>query len=362
MLRTQFKSQSKRSLATVSEALLPKKYGGRYTVTLLPGDGIGKEITDSVVEIFKAERIPVDWETVSVTNSEKSKEGVKEAVESLKRNKVGLKGIWKTDVSQSGHGSLNVAFRKELDIYASLTLIKNIPGVKTRMDGIDLVLIRENTEGEYSGLEHESVPGVVESLKIITQVKSERIAKFAFDFAKKNNRRTVTAVHKANIMKLADGLFRKTVKDVGAEQYPGIEVKDIIVDNASMQAVSNPQQFDVLVTPNLYGAILSNIGTALIGGPGLVPGANYGREYAVFEPGSRHVGLEIAGKGVANPTGMILSSVLMLRHLGLDSSADRISNAVYKVIADGKKTTRDIGGSASTKEFTQAVIDELASA
>ncbi|KAH3670318.1 hypothetical protein WICMUC_004887 [Wickerhamomyces mucosus] len=358
MLRSAFNLQ-RRSFATqAAESLLPKKYGGRYTVTLIPGDGIGKEITDSVVEIFKSERLPIDWETVNVTGGEET-EGVKEAVESLKRNKVGLKGIWHTDVSRSGHGSLNVAFRKELDIYASLTLIKNIPGVKTRLNDIDLVLIRENTEGEYSGLEHESVPGVVESLKIITDYKSERIAKFAFDFAKKNGRKQVTAVHKANIMKLADGLFRKTIQTIGAEQYPEIQTKDIIVDNASMQAVSNPQQFDVLVTPNLYGAILSNIGTALVGGPGLVPGANYGREFAVFEPGSRHVGLDIEGKNVANPTAMILSSALLLRHLGLDQAADRISGAVYKVIADGKSTTRDIGGSASTKEFTQAVIDAL---
>lgn len=352
---------SRRTFATaVNEALLPKKYGGKYTVTLIPGDGIGKEITDSVVEIFKHENLPIEWETINVSGKDGSKEGVKEAVDSLKRNKVGLKGIWHTDATQSGHGSLNVAFRKELDIYASLTLIKNIPGVKTRLNDIDIALIRENTEAEYSGLEHESVPGVVESLKVITQYKSERIAKFAFDFAKKNNRKTVTAVHKANIMKLADGLFRKTVQDVGASEYPDIKVDTIIVDNASMQAVSNPQQFDVLVTPNLYGAILSNIGTALVGGPGLVPGANYGREYAVFEPGSRHVGLDLQGKNVANPTAMILSANLLLRHLGLDSSADRISQAVYSVIKEGKSTTADIGGSASTKEFTKAVIEKLA--
>ncbi|KAH3687485.1 hypothetical protein WICPIJ_001516 [Wickerhamomyces pijperi] len=359
MLRTAFNAQRRTFATQAAESLLPKKYGGRYTVTLIPGDGIGKEITDSVVEIFQSQRLPIDWETVNVTGGEDSKEGVKEAVESLKRNKVGLKGIWHTDVSRSGQGSLNVAFRKELDIYASLALIKNIPGVKTKLEGIDLVLIRENTEGEYSGLEHESVPGVVESLKIITQYKSERIAKFAFDFAKKNGRKQVTAVHKANIMKLADGLFRKTIQTIGAEQYPEIVTKDIIVDNASMQAASNPQQFDVLVTPNLYGAILSNIGTALVGGPGLVPGANYGREFAVFEPGSRHVGLDIQGQGVANPTAMILSSALLLRHLGLNAEADKLSDAVYKVIKDGKTTTRDIGGSASTKEFTQAIIAEL---
>ncbi|SCU89789.1 LAFA_0E20912g1_1 [Lachancea sp. 'fantastica'] len=350
---------SKRSLASVAaEQLLPKKYGGRYTVTLIPGDGVGKEVTDSVVSIFKAENVPVDWETVEVSGLE-SQEGVQTAVESLKRNKVGLKGIWHTPVDQTGHGSLNVAFRKQLDIFANVALFKSVPGVKTRHSGVDLVVIRENTEGEYSGLEHESVPGVVESLKIMTKAKSERIGRFAFDFALKNNRKSVTAVHKANIMKLGDGLFRNCINEVGAKEYPEVEVKNIIVDNASMQAAAKPQQFDVLVTPNLYGSILGNIGAALIGGPGLVPGANFGREYAVFEPGSRHVGLDIEGQNVANPTAMILSSALLLRHLGLNAYADRISKATYDVIADGKSTTKDIGGSASTTAFTEAVIEKL---
>lgn len=262
-----------------------------------------------------------------------------------------------TPTTSSGK-SLNVALRKELDIYASLVLIKNIPGVKSRLSGIDFALVRENTEGEYSGLEHQSYPGVVESLKIMTRFKSERIAKFAFDFAKKNNRKLVTAIHKANIMKLGDGLFRTTVKDV-AQDYSGIEVSDLIVDNASMQAVAKPEQFDVLVTPNLYGSILSNIGAALIGGPGLVPGANFGREYAVFEPGCRHVGLDIKGQNTANPTAMILSATMLLRHLGLNDHADKISKATYDVIADGKIRTRDIGGSSSTTEFTDAILAKL---
>ncbi|CUM67129.1 uncharacterized protein PRCAT00004818001 [Priceomyces carsonii] len=349
---------SLRTLATFSspEAVLPKKYGGTYVVTLIPGDGIGKEITDSVKTIFKDQRVPIDWELVDVSGLEKSK-GVTEAVESLKRNKIGLKGILYTPTGTSGQ-SLNVALRKELDIYASLVLIKNIPGVKSRLDGIDFALVRENTEGEYSGLEHQSYPGIVESLKIMTRFKSERIAKFAFDFAKKNNRKLVTAIHKANIMKLGDGLFRQTVKDVG-QLYPGIQVSDLIVDNASMQAVARPEQFDVLVTPNLYGSILSNIGAALIGGPGLVPGANFGREYAVFEPGCRHVGLDIKGQNTANPTAMILSATMMLRHLGLNEYADRISRATYDVIADGKIRTKDIGGSSSTTEFTDAILSKL---
>lgn len=347
-----------RSLATFAspESVLPKKYGGKYTVTLIPGDGVGKEITDSVKTIFKDQNVPIEWEEVDISGVGEA-HGVPEAVESLKRNKVGLKGILYTPTGVSGK-SLNVALRKELDIYASLVLIKNIPGVQGRLDGIDFALVRENTEGEYSGLEHQSYPGVVESLKIMTRFKSERVAKFAFDFAKKNNRKLVTAIHKANIMKLGDGLFRQTVKDVG-QDYAGIEVNDLIVDNASMQAVAKPQQFDVLVTPNLYGSILSNIGAALIGGPGLVPGANFGREYAVFEPGCRHVGLDIKGQNTANPTAMILSATMLLRHLGLNSYADSISKATYDVLAEGNVRTKDIGGSSSTTEFTDAILAKL---
>ena len=243
-------------------------------------------------------------------------------------------GILHTPVERSGHQSFNVALRQELDIYASIVLIKNIPGYKTRHDNVDLCIIRENTEGEYSGLEHQSVSGVVESLKIITRAKSERIAKFAFSFALANNRKKVTCIHKANIMKLADGLFRTTFQNV-AKDYPTLETNDMIVDNASMQAVSRPQQFDVMVMPNLYGGILSNLGAALVGGPGIVPGCNMGRDVAVFEPGCRHVGLDIKGKDQANPTALILSASMLLRHLGLDSHANRISKAVYDVIAEG---------------------------
>ncbi len=227
-----------------------------------------------------------------------------------------------------------MALRQELDIYASIVLIKNIPGYKTRHDNVDLCIIRENTEGEYSGLEHQSVDGVVESLKIITRAKSERIAKFAFSFALANHRKKVTCIHKANIMKLADGLFRNTFRKV-AEDYPTLETNDMIVDNASMQAVARPQQFDVMVMPNLYGGILSNVGAALVGGPGIVPGCNMGRDVAVFEPGCRHVGLDIKGKDQANPTAMLLSGSMLLRHLGLDNHANRVSRAVYDVIAEG---------------------------
>jgi isocitrate dehydrogenase (NAD+) len=323
-----------------SDIFKPTKFGGKYTVTLIPGDGIGAEVAESVKTVFKADNVPIDWEQVEVSGVDSdasigSTEGsFREAVDSLKRNKLGLKGILHTPISRSGHQSFNVALRQELDIYASIVLIKNIPGYETRHKNVDLCIIRENTEGEYSGLEHQSVPGVVESLKIITHAKSERIAKFAFSFALANNRKKVTCIHKANIMKLADGLFRNTCKQV-SETYEAIEYNDMIVDNASMQCVSRPQQFDVMVMPNLYGGILSNIGAALVGGPGIVPGCNMGRDVAVFEPGCRHVGLDIKGKDQANPTALLLSGSMLLRHLGLDDHANRISRAVYDVIAEG---------------------------
>lgn len=355
-----------RSYASVnSDIFKPTKFGGKYTVTLIPGDGIGAEVAESVKTIFKADNVPVEWEQVDVsgveTGDKHSEELFQESIASLRRNKLGLKGILYTPLERSGHQSFNVALRQELDIYASIVLIKNIPGYKTRHSNVDLCIIRENTEGEYSGLEHQSVKGVVESLKIITRAKSERISKFAFSFALANNRKKVTCIHKANIMKLADGLFRNTFKRV-AEDYPTLETNDMIVDNASMQAVSRPQQFDVMVMPNLYGGILSNIGAALVGGPGIVPGCNMGRDVAVFEPGCRHVGLDIKGKDQANPTAMLLSGSMLLRHLGLDDHANRISKAVYDVIGEGKSRTRDMGGNATTHEFTRAVLDHMEAA
>jgi isocitrate dehydrogenase (NAD+) len=359
------RQQSRRYATVQSDIFKPSKFGGKYTVTLIPGDGIGAEVAESVKTVFKADNVPVEFEQVDVsgvdTGDKHSEELFQESISSLRRNKLGLKGILHTPVERSGHQSFNVALRQELDIYASIVLIKNIPGYKTRHSNVDLCIIRENTEGEYSGLEHQSVSGVVESLKIITREKSERIAKFAFAFALANNRKKVTCIHKANIMKLADGLFRNTFKRV-AEEYPTLETNDMIVDNASMQCVSRPQQFDVMVMPNLYGGILSNIGAALVGGPGIVPGCNMGRNVAVFEPGCRHVGLDIKGKDQANPTAMILSGSMLLRHLGLDEHANRISKAVYNVIGDGKVRTRDMGGQASTHEFTRAVLDKMEAA
>ncbi|KAA1466445.1 hypothetical protein DENSPDRAFT_767268 [Dentipellis sp. KUC8613] len=340
---------------------LPTKYGGIYTVTLIPGDGIGAEITDSVKEIFEHVNAPIEWDQYDVSGMSSSGEELfKQAMESLKRNKVGLKGILFTPISQSGHISWNVAMRQQLDIYASVVLCKSLPGFPTRHSGVDFAIIRENTEGEYSGLEHQSFPGVVESLKVSTRAKAERISRFAFDFALKNNRKKVTCVHKANIMKLGDGLFLNTFRRV-AEDYKssGIQFNDMIVDNTSMQLVAKPGQFDVMVMPNLYGAIVSNIGAALVGGPGIVPGCNVGREYALFEPGCRHVASDIMGTNRANPAAMILSATMMLRHLGLDHIANNIASATFDVINSGKVRTADMGGQATTSEFTAAVIKNL---
>jgi len=340
---------------------LPTKYGGVYTVTLIPGDGIGAEITDSVKEVFEHVNAPIEWEQYDVSGLSSAGESLfKEAMESLKRNKVGLKGILYTPIDRSGHNSWNVAMRQQLDIYASVVLCKSIRGFPTRHNNVDFAIIRENTEGEYAGLEHQSYPGVVENLKVTTRAKSERIVRFAFDFALKNNRKKVTCVHKANIMKLGDGLFLNTFRQV-AEEYKssGIEFNDMIVDNTSMQLVAKPSQFDVMVMPNLYGAIVSNIGAALVGGPGIVPGCNVGREYALFEPGCRHVAKDLMGTNKANPAAMILSSTMMLRHLGLESLANSIAQSTFDVINEGKVRTADMGGSATTTDFTAAVIKGL---
>ncbi|KAF7301737.1 Isocitrate dehydrogenase [Mycena indigotica] len=372
MLRSALTSASRSALSRPATTLAPEafskvsqrpttKYGGIYTVTLIPGDGIGAEITDSVKEIFEHVNAPIEWEQYDVSGMSSSGEALfKQAMDSLKRNRVGLKGILFTPISQSGHISWNVAMRQQLDIYASVVLCKSLPGFSTRHSNVDFAIIRENTEGEYSGLEHQSYPGVVESLKVSTRAKAERIARFAFDFALKNNRKKVTCVHKANIMKLGDGLFLNTFRRV-AEEYKsaGIESNDMIVDNTSMQLVAKPQQFDVMVMPNLYGAIVSNIGAALVGGPGIVPGCNIGSEYALFEPGCRHVASDIMGTNRANPAAMILSATMMLRHLGLDPLANQIASATFEVINAGKVRTADMGGSATTSEFTSAIINAL---
>lgn len=342
-------------------ARAPTKYGGVYTVTLIPGDGIGKEITNSVKEIFEHTNAPIEFEEFNVSGEASEDQSVfHRSMDSLCRNRVGLKGVFYTSPEDKGHPSWNVAMRQQLDIYASISLCKSVKGYPTRHRDVDFAIIRENTEGEYSGLEHSSVPGVVESLKIITRTKCERIARFAFDFALKNHRKHVTCVHKANIMKLADGLFLETCRRISKEyERSGITFSDMIVDNASMQLVAKPQQFDVMVMPNLYGAIVANIGAALVGGPGIVPGANIGREFALFEPGCRHVAKDIMGQDVANPIAMVLSATMMLRHLGLDFQADSIARAVYNVIEQGTVRTPDMGGKHHTSEVTRAIIEQL---
>lgn len=338
------------------------RIGGRTTVTLIPGDGIGAEMATAVKAIFKAAEVPVDFEEFPLSGFKKADEVLaKQAMASLRNNKVGLKGILFTPVDRMGHKSFNVFLRKDLDVFASISHVINMPGVTNiRQSNVDFVIIRENTEGEYSGLEHQPTPGVVESLKIVTRQKTERIAKFAFDFAVKNKRKKVTCVHKANIMKLADGLFLNTCAEVAKRYEPfGIKFESMIVDNTAMQMVSKPSQFDVVVCGNLYGNIISNIGAGLVGGAGLIPGANYGREYAIFEPGCRHVAKDIEGKNLANPTSMILSSVWMLRHLDYNVEAERINKALLGSLSQKEFCTRDILGTSSTTDFVQAIIRNL---
>ncbi|KAL5471374.1 hypothetical protein EMCRGX_G029485 [Ephydatia muelleri] len=337
-------------------------YGGRHMVTLIPGDGIGPELAASVKEVFSYANVPVDFEEILVSGlvSKGNKKTLERAVNSLQRNGVGIKGVIRTQLDDVDSLSLNMLLRTELDLFANVVRCRSIPGVKTRHDDVDIVIIRENTEGEYSRLEHEIVPGVVESLKIVTRARSNMIAKFAFDYATTHHRKRVTAIHKANIMKMSDGLFLRQCEQV-ASLYPDIEFKSMIIDNCCMQLISNPRQFDVMVMPNLYGNILSNIGAGLVGGPGLCPGKNVGIGCIVFEQGARHAAISKAFQNKANPTAMLLTSVDLLRHLGLTHHAQSIEAAVYKTISLSKIRTEDLGGTASTSQFVQAVIRHLES-
>lgn len=323
--------------------------------------GVGPELVYSVQEVFKAANVPVDFETffLSEVNPVLSAP-IEEVVKSINKNKVCLKGILASpDFSRSGElKTMNMKLRDELDLYANVVHVISLPGIKARHQDLDIVVIREQTEGEYSALEHETVPGVVECLKVITAKKSLRIAKFAFDYAVKHNRKKVTAVHKANIMKLGDGLFLRSCETMAA-MYPRIKFEKMIVDNTTMQLVSNPHQFDVMVTPNLYGNIVDNIASGLVGGAGVVPGASYSAEHVIFEPGARHTFSEAVGKNIANPTAMLLCSSKMLRDVNLLHYANMIFEAVKAVIKDGKVRTKDLGGQNTTDEFTKAVIYNL---
>ncbi|MCA1815831.1 MAG: isocitrate dehydrogenase (NAD(+)) [Acidobacteria bacterium] len=328
----------------------------KHTITLIPGDGIGPEVTSAAVRIVEASGVEVEWETCYAGAQALEHFGTTlpdALLESIKRNRVALKGPITTPVGK-GFTSVNVGLRKALDLYANLRPVRALPNVPSRYPELDLVVVRENTEDLYAGIEHVVVPGVVESIKVITAKASTRVARFAFEFARREGRKKVTAVHKANIMKLSDGLFLECFRDV-AKDYPEIEADDKIVDNACMQLVMRPEQFDVMLLENLYGDIVSDLCAGLIGGLGLVPGANIGEQGAVFEAvhGSAP---DIAGQGVANPTAVLQSAILMLRHIGEREAADRVERAMLKVFRDGRVRTRDIGGTAKTMEFAEAVI------
>jgi isocitrate dehydrogenase (NAD+) len=331
----------------------------KHTITLIPGDGIGPEVVSAVVRVVEAAGVEAAWEThfAGAQALEKFGETLpKDLLDSILRNKVALKGPITTPIGK-GFTSVNVGLRKTLDLYANLRPVRALPNVPCRYPELDLVVVRENTEDLYSGIEHVVVPGVVESIKIITEKASTRIAKYAFEFARAEGRKKVTAVHKANIMKLSDGLFLDCFRNV-AKDYPEIEADDKIVDNACMQLVMRPEQFDIMLLENLYGDIVSDLCAGLVGGLGLVPGANIGERGAVFEAvhGSAP---DIAGQGIANPTAVLQSSILMLRHLGEREAADRVERAMLDTFREGKVRTRDIGGTASTSEFADAVISAM---
>ena len=330
-----------------------------HTITLIPGDGIGPEVTDAVVSILEASGVAIDWERHEAGVVAVERQGTPlpdELIASIRRNTVALKGPVTTPVGE-GFTSVNVGLRKALELYANLRPVANLPNVRSRFENVDLVIVRENTEDLYSGLEHEVVPGVVESLKIITERASTRIARFAFDYAARMKRTRITAIHKANIMKLTDGLFLQCARAVSRD-YPDLQYEEKIVDNACMQLVMRPEQFDVLLLPNLYGDIVSDLGAGLVGGLGVVPGANLGEKVAVFEAvhGSAP---DIAGQNAANPTALLLSGLMLLRHIGERTAADVIFGAVSRVLAAGTTLTRDLGGTASTTAYTDAVVREI---
>ena len=328
------------------------------TITLIPGDGIGPEITNSVVKIIEKSGLEIDWDIQTAGADVVETEGEplpKRVIESIKKNKIALKAPVTTPIGK-GFRSVNVALRKELDLYANLRPCKNLPNIKTRFDGVDIVVVRENTEDLYAGIERQIDNDTAESIKIITRGASTRIAEFAFNYAVKNGRKEVCAVSKANICKLSDGLFLESVRDV-AKNYPQINYKEILVDNACMQLVQNPNQFDVLLLPNLYGDIVSDLCAGLIGGLGVAQGANIGIDYAVFEPvhGSAP---DIAGQDKANPTALLLSAIEMLKYIGENTYAQKIENALLKTLS-GTILTGDLGGSAKCSEFTDEIIKNL---
>jgi isocitrate dehydrogenase (NAD+) len=330
-----------------------------YDVTIVPGDGIGPEVSAAARRVVNATGVGVTWHVHEAGGDVIGRYGTplpEETIEAIARCGIALKGPITTPIG-SGFRSVNVNFRKKLDLYANFRPAVSIPGVPSRYENVDLIVVRENTEGLYSGLEHIVVPGVVESLRVITEKASERIVRYAFDMARRHDRKKVTAVHKANILKLSDGLFLEVARRV-AREYEGIEYEEAIVDATAMRLVMDPTQFEVLVMENLFGDILSDLTSGLVGGLGMSPSANIGEKCALFEAvhGSAP---DIAGKNLANPTALILSAALMLRHMGETEAAKRIETAVRKLIGEGQCVTGDLGGSASTTEYTDALIAEL---
>jgi len=354
-------SQAKSILNRFSNPLFTRAFSSQKTqkVTLFPGDGIGPEITQSVLDIFKAAQVPVEWEHHKIYSQSVSAEGdliTPESIQSILTNKFALKGPFETPIGK-GHRSLNVTLRKKLQLFANVRPCKTLPGIKSPYNDVDVITIRENTEGEYSGLEHRVVPGVVENLKIISRKACENIAEYAFQFAVANNRKKVTACHKAGVQKMGDGLFIKTCREI-ALKYPQINYQEEQVDTICMKLARDPHELDVMVMPNLYGDIVSDLCAGLIGGLGLTSSGNIGKDCAVYEAvhGSAP---DIAGKNLANPTALLLSSVMMLEKMDLNNHAARIKKSVLKVYQDGKHVTGDVGGKATTTEFTKAVIDNL---
>lgn len=330
-----------------------------YSVTLINGDGIGPEITDAVVKILDASGIKINWDLQSAGADVALSEGEplpKRVIDSIKKNKVALKAPVTTPIGK-GFRSVNVQLRRELDLFANLRPAKNLPGIKTPFDNVDLIVVRENTEDLYAGIENKINDDRVEGIKLITRQGSKRICKWAFDYAQKNNRSEVCAVTKANICKLSDGLFLECFREV-AKEYPNITPREILVDNLCMQLVQNPSQFDVLVLPNLYGDIVSDLCAGLIGGLGVAQGANIGQNCAVFEPvhGSAP---DIKGQNIANPTALLLSAIEMVKYLGEFEIANKIQKALFKTLSEGKVLTRDLGGQAKTAEFRDEIIKNL---
>lgn len=309
------------------------------------------------MQVFVFAGVPVDFEDIEINPNADNDDDLDYAIASIRRNGVALKGNIETRSTEAEVKSRNVALRNELDLYVNVLHCVSYPGVSSRQKNIDIVIIRQNTEGEYAMLEHESVDGVVESMKIVTRPNSERIARYAFEYAKRNGRKKVTTVHKANIMKLSDGLFLEISRDV-AKEYPDIQHNDMIIDNTCMQLVANPHQFDVVLTTNLYGSIVSNVCCGLLGGAGLLSGKNYGDHYTVFEPGTRNTGGKIAGKNIANPVAMLNAAVDMLRHLGHKHHALIIQNAINKTINAGVHT-RDLGGTATSREVIDSILKHI---